>query len=195
MALSTRNYYRPAQYDTPRVWDVSPVETGGAEPVTLAQMKEWLRVDFDEDDDVITALIVAARQGVEMFCNISIVDKNITMTADWAGEWELPYGPVKTITTVASDATLQVLDDGYFTDGTLFKTLRFNCGRVKVVYNAGYTTVPSDLITDIKRVVSYLYEHRGDESLTSLQGGTDRPKGLDEAMELFCKKHKRMQWL
>ena len=35
------------------------------EPVTLAEMKLWLKIDGSEDDNVINALIVSARLSVE----------------------------------------------------------------------------------------------------------------------------------
>lgn len=187
---STRNYYNRVPCDTPIIYRVVKVNTTPiTEPVTLPQMKEWLRVDFEIDDTIITDLITASRAGVEQYCNISIVEKTITVTADWNGEWELPYAPVKSVTSVQSNTGGDyTAETGYKMDGDL---LQFT-GRVKIAYVAGMDEIPADLIADIKRVVAYLYEHRGDEPLSSLQGGQERKGGIDQAMELFCKKHRKI---
>lgn len=196
MILNTRNYYsREGSYrDTPRLYKIDREDAADFdEPVSLADMKAWLRVDYETEDALINQLISAARAGVEQYCSISIIEKTVNLTADWYGEWELPYAPVKSVVSVTtstggaySDATLGT---DYYLDGAMF---RYDGGRVRVEYITGMDVVPPDLVADIKRVVAYLYEHRGDEPMTTLQGGLERPKGLDSAMELFCKKHKKL---
>ena len=64
------------------------------EPVTLAQAKQHLRVDFTEDDAYITALITAARQRVEKMTNRSIFNRQMLLTLDyfpWPG-WDSTTG-------------------------------------------------------------------------------------------------------
>jgi uncharacterized phiE125 gp8 family phage protein len=53
------------------------------EPVTLAQAKAHLRVDFAEDDAYITALITAARQRVEKITNRAIFSRRMLLTLDY----------------------------------------------------------------------------------------------------------------
>jgi hypothetical protein len=53
------------------------------EPITLAQAKQHLRVDFSEDDAYITALITAARQYVEKFTNRAIFNRKMLLTLDY----------------------------------------------------------------------------------------------------------------
>lgn len=185
----------------PSIKDIYKVEAEDVtEPVTLTDMKAYLKVDFDDDDAVITDLISACRAALEEFCAISIVPKTITLTAEWGGEWELPYGPVTEVTSVESRTSntyeTQTVDENYYLDGESFLSLRTNsCARSKIIYETGYTTVPKDLILDLKRIVAYCYVHRGDEAMTSLQSGLERPKSMDQAMELFASKHVRMLWL
>lgn len=45
------------------------------EPVTLAEAKTQLRVEFDEDDALISGYITAAREWAEGFLNVPLVAK------------------------------------------------------------------------------------------------------------------------
>lgn len=180
-------------------------ETDATEILTLDQLKAHLQVTYTEDDDYLTELITACRQALEMFCNISLVEKTVTLFADLYCERELPYGPVSEFTSASlktgnGEYTLQIDLTDYEHDGITggFQIFRpFLSGRYKLIYTAGYDAakVPKDLILDLKRICGYCYEHKGDESLTSLQGGQQRPKGLDEALELFASRHKRLHWV
>jgi uncharacterized phiE125 gp8 family phage protein len=53
-----------------------------AEPVSLAEAKHHLRVDFDEDDALIQALICAARQAAEMLTQRQLVTARWRMVLD-----------------------------------------------------------------------------------------------------------------
>jgi uncharacterized phiE125 gp8 family phage protein len=188
-----------------QIHDVQFSESAAVEFLTLTQLKAHLQITFDDDDTYLTDLITACRQAIEQFCCISLVSKTVTVLADLYCERELPYGPVNTFTSASlrgSNNTydLQTVDTDYWVDGidNGFKIFHpHSLGRYKLVYTAGYAaaSVPKDLILDLKRICSYCYEHKGDEALTSLQGGQQRPKGLDEALELFASKHRRLHWI
>lgn len=65
-----------------------------AEPITLAQAKLHLCVDFTENDAYITALITAARQQVEKLMNRAIFNRKMLLTLDyfpWPG-WDSTTG-------------------------------------------------------------------------------------------------------
>ena len=49
----------------------------GKEPVQLVDMKLYLRTDYTTDDSIIIALITAAREQAEKFCNRSFVSQII----------------------------------------------------------------------------------------------------------------------
>lgn len=46
-----------------------------AEPVSLEELKRHLRVEFDDDDDLILGLALAAREWAEGFLNTALVAK------------------------------------------------------------------------------------------------------------------------
>jgi uncharacterized phiE125 gp8 family phage protein len=196
--------YLPRHKDN-AIHDVQFDETGAEEFLTLTQLKAHLQITYTDDDTYLTELITACRAAIEQFCCISLVIKTVTLLADLYCERELPYGPVATLTsaTLKTDTgtyTAQTANTDYELDGVAngFQIFRpFVSGRWKIVYTAGYAAakVPKDLILDLKRICGYCYEHKGDESLTSLQGGQQRPKGLDEALELFASRHKRLLWV
>jgi uncharacterized phiE125 gp8 family phage protein len=194
-----------ARHQDNAIHDVQFDETGAVEYLTLTQLKAHLQITYTDDDTYLTDLIVACRAAIERFCNISLVSKTATVLADYYCERELPFGPVTTFTsaslkTATNTYTAQVANTDYEVDGIAngFQIFRpFSVGRYKLIYTAGYaaTGVPKDLILDHKRICGYCYENKGDQALTTLQGGMDRPKGLDEALELFATKHRRLVWL
>lgn len=52
------------------------------EPITVDQAKLWLRVDNDDDDDLIGILVTAARESCENFCSRSFAIKSYIMAFD-----------------------------------------------------------------------------------------------------------------
>lgn len=110
--------------------DIKRAESSPTEPVDLATAKLQLIVTSSDDDGYITSLITQCRRAVENYCFISMVPKTITLFADLYEEWELPYGPVVTITSVfkrttptGSGPSSYTQDPGQWTsDGEEFKT-------------------------------------------------------------------------
>jgi uncharacterized phiE125 gp8 family phage protein len=70
-----------------RLWTTSIRKTVEpvAEPLTIAALREHLRVDLSDDDDLIEAILVAARSWVEQHTNRQFVPATF--------EWRLPYFP------------------------------------------------------------------------------------------------------
>lgn len=66
-----------------------------AEPITLADMKEFIRVDTTAEDTTITALISAAREHVERFTRRTLIYTAWRLTLDGFpdGDLELPRSP------------------------------------------------------------------------------------------------------
>jgi hypothetical protein len=146
------------------VIDYSFSAESAALPFTLAQAKTWARVDTDEDDALITALITAARRKCEQFTGISFITRTVTAILNNSnGGIYLPYGPV------AGTIALTDLNGNTITQtnneiiGLDFKQIvEPRSSYIKAVYPAGYTTLPADLVTAWKMQVAYMYDHRGD---------------------------------
>lgn len=161
---------------------ISMTDTG-AEPVTLPEFKTHARITHSDDDAYIPSLLKAARQSIEKYCGISIVTKDIVHHLNnEAGGYELPYGPVQSITGVFnSDDEVYTIE----TKGIDFPTIHTANSFMNVEYTAGMTTVPEDLKLAIKMQALWLYEHRGD----------DEVKGLYPAAKAIAKQYRRVTWL
>jgi uncharacterized phiE125 gp8 family phage protein len=63
------------------------------EPLSLAEVKDFLRVDATDQDAVLTALIVAARSHVEQYLNRALVSRKFRLKFDRTpGSWPFSYG-------------------------------------------------------------------------------------------------------
>ena len=154
---------------------------GYTEPVTLGDVKNYMKVDFSDDDDLITALITAARQVLEEYTGLSFVPKTLTAILDNScGNIEIPYGPTTTdidptlvvdaVTKIAYDPT-QIVIVGY-----TFKEIQSpQVCNMQISYSAGYATgtLPSALQFAIKAQVFFMYDNRGEKlSASGSNGGT-----------------------
>jgi uncharacterized phiE125 gp8 family phage protein len=148
--------------------------TDGAEPISLETAKDWLRVTTEDDDTIITDLITVARQRVEAFSLISMVAKSIVLTGYIDTSLFLPYAPISTVSAVKS-LQGQIVDTGVNDWDTLdadeYQIIGYNVKQFRPhfngVYEITYTSTASTdirLKTDLKRVLLWLYENRGDDT-------------------------------
>jgi uncharacterized phiE125 gp8 family phage protein len=73
------------------------------DPVTLAEAKQHCRVDTTTDDSYIAALIKAAREWCESYCDETFIHTQYRMTLDsFPVEIELPRPPMATSGTVTA---------------------------------------------------------------------------------------------
>jgi hypothetical protein len=148
--------------------------TGGiTEPVTLAQAKEYARIDGSSEDALITSLITMARTHCESYIGKCIVLKTVTITSfTYPYQFQMPYGPLTNEANISKCVTLD--QNGvetpliYQVNAGLFPKLFIIGGaqsyKFKLIYSAGFTTVPEDIKLAIKMMVNTLYERREDFS-------------------------------
>ena len=176
-----------------------------AEPVSLALVKEHLRIDSDVDDTLLTMYATVARSMIEAYTGRVLVTQTLTWTVQEVDPrrteallWmpttlDLPRGPVQSVTSVTTrDATGAdtVLDPSNYTlDATLVPAkLRVTYGsvvgqlqHVQVVFVAGYgpaSAVQLPLHQAILVTAAYIYEHRGDTE-------TDIPRAAEWLCDPF----------
>lgn len=132
----------------------------GAEPVSVTTLKNWLKIDLNDDDVLLAAIISGARVQIERYVNLSLINRTVTAKIiNGLGGFVLPYGPVKNVSTVtdflgvAITSTIEwnVLNEPFVGDKGI------------VTYEAGYEKLPADFVIAIMQQSAYLYEHRGDE--------------------------------
>lgn len=160
------------------------------EPVSLAEAKAHLRLDADDEDNLIGALIVAARVSVETDI------RRVTIEQSWRAfveTWpdagiELPVQPALSVDAVrAVDAesatTLLDAEDTNFdiADGSL-QLVNPASGAVsyEVDFTAGYgaagSDVPQPLRQAILLLVAHWYEHRS--AVADADDATATPLGV-----------------
>lgn len=136
--------------------------TDGSEIVTLQEAKDYARVDTSADDDLITSMIVSARQALETYLSRDIVGKTRTywIPSSIDGCIEIPFSPVTSITSVESNSealpyTSYGLDDVYI------QLSSYPASNIQITYvTTGMTQ--DELKTSIKMLVSTYYDNRED---------------------------------
>ena len=151
-----------------------------AEPVTLAQAKAWLRVESGADeDDLIAALIPAARARAEWHTGRAFVTQGWTLWLDRpAPVIEIPLPPLQAVASVtlyAPDGSATVLGSGDYSADLAGSRLLLNAvplalratNAVAIAFTAGYgdaADAPPAIAQAILQIVAALYEHRGGDA-------------------------------
>lgn len=167
--------------ETQSVRSIEVTTPGAAEPVSVAEAKAFLRVDHNDDDALIGALITASREVVERNSGLALVTQTVTerMPYQMAMDGiELGRTPATSITSVSyydTTPTLNAIAAADYTARTDSEpgTLRITEGQtdpdttrgdcVVVVYVVGFASaasVPESINTAILMMVSHLYENR-----------------------------------
>jgi uncharacterized phiE125 gp8 family phage protein len=148
------------------VRDVTTLVEPVSEPITLAEAKNYLRVDFDDDNDLITSLIASARIRLEKYAGIAMSARTLQVVAYVDDFIELPYAPLNTITTVeywnGNSWTAMSLGQ-YNVLGTTYKKIYMVANgemEYRFTYTCGYTTLPQPIRTALYKLLADLYDYR-----------------------------------
>jgi len=145
--------------------------------VTL-DVKDFLRVTSDAEDFVIELISEGIREAVEGYTGRLLTQRQVT--AVWDRFWlrgKLPYPPVQSI---ASIERWDVTDEQYETIAADDYQLRENRllieddnggDALKVVYTAGYSSIPAALKLQALQDIRRRYEYRDGRA----DGGTELP--------------------
>lgn len=117
------------------------------EPVTLEEIKQYLRLDGNEHDAILTALIIAARQYCEAYQNRSYITRTLEYIQDnWKFPMYLPNGPVQSV------YSMTYTDSG----GQTYPFMDFIAdvegenARIALFYNASVPTSPLQALAAIR---------------------------------------------
>lgn len=147
--------------------DTQVVSVDSNAVVSLAEAKNVLKVNHDEDDTYITGLITGTTEQVERYIRRDVQVK--TRKSHWSRPAylvSLPYGPHTNITLIQSIDT-----DNVTTNVTEFRVIGLDykrvvlqqaVGQVLVTYVSGYAVTPATIKNAILQEISFQYKNRQD---------------------------------
>ena len=169
------------------IYGLTVATAPAAEIMTTATAKTWLRVDTSADDTLIDSLVKAARQEIERWCNIALVNTTYTYTMDgwptcppavylprWTKGDESAVSSIYYINS-AGDSTLwassnYVVDANSpsariaLADGVSWPTLANRIAPITITFISGFgaaaSDVPDAIIAAAKLLIADMYEHR-----------------------------------
>lgn len=143
----------------------------------ISEVKDFLRLDHDQDDAAISDLLVSAVLLCENFTRQLLIARTVTEILPVRNIWQrlsqLPVQVIGTAEDLASDGTatdLPVEDYAIDIDSEAYGWLRLTSGaalsRLRVTYVAGlaedWADIPASLRQGIVRMAGYLYANRDD---------------------------------
>ena len=158
--------------------DVTDESGAFEEPVSIDEMKDYLRLegyvdddestsddlsDFDFDDLLIADLIKASREQIEKISNSTIVPKTYEAVINNYRMLELPKGPIGEIISLYNSDSVEITNYTIIGSDRKFLKSPMQC-EMTITYEAGYETVPAGLKIDIMRLTAYMYENRGEDA-------------------------------
>lgn len=151
-----------------------------SEPLTLTEVKTWLKVSGSDEDDLLDSLIAAARQSAEKYCGIGLGSQTVTEKFPCLNQrgMALSVSPVIAVSSIsykdlAGDS--QTLSTDYYgvdaqrRPGRIYPIphqpfpLTYDTpDAVTVTYTAGYTTIPDSVKTAMLLMIADWYDNRTD---------------------------------
>jgi uncharacterized phiE125 gp8 family phage protein len=143
------------------------------EPLTLEEVKRFLKLDASDEDLLLQDLIVAVREMAEQYMRQSLLTQVWTYTAldHLPQKVNLPFGPVQTIVSVklfklGVPGTTISNSHYYLGDGTNQLHFHFSllAQKITIEYVAGFgrpADVPATIRLGMLTHLAYLYDNRG----------------------------------
>jgi len=182
------------------------------EPVSLTEAKVHLRVDITDDDSLIAALIVAARQYVEVLTRRQLITATWDLVLDTWPDGDtilVPLPPLQSVTSItykdSADTVYTMPAMDYIVDTaeepgrivlaygkTWPSTILYPVGAITIRFTAGYgdaLAVPQAIKQAILLLVGHWYENR-----EATIGGTMQHE-LPFAVEALLWPYRILRWL
>jgi len=184
----------------------------GEELTTKARVKEFMGMDsdFTDDDDLIDRLITEESKKISQECQRTFHAADYTeyYCGDGSNKLLVDNYPVNSVSGIWDDTDkewgsdtqidsddiiisnrvdgLIILKDTYFTESDL--------ENIKITYNAGYSTIPTDLeLACIQRVVADYIEAKGGINAVTEVEVVYRPDKLRKEAQKTIDKYKRVR--
>jgi len=160
----------PEEYNYP---SLELIEKPALEPLTLAEIKTFLRIDGNSEDNILTTMLAAAREAGEHYMRNSIIRQKYKLTYHkfMPARIALPKGPVSMVSKVTlkdEDGSFTILSssDYYISNKTnLNLKSSYSSYIIEVEYFAGYSNDSVDVPEIIKQgllsQIAFTYENRG----------------------------------
>jgi len=147
------------------------------EPVTLAEAKDYLRVDSSDEDALIQALIKAAREWVEHYTGRALISQTWDAFWDtWCDPFIAPLSPLQSVTTLKytdDNGTQQTLANTVYSVDTdavpgkvwlaynqTWPTARAIPNTIEMRFISGHGDNPSDVPHSIRTAIKILCDDR-----------------------------------
>lgn len=174
------------------------------EPLTIEEAKLHLRVDAEDENTAIAALIQSAREYVENFTGRQLITATYQWSLDaFVGVLYLPKPPLQSVTTVAytdGDGNGQTVSSANYQVDTAsqpgrvvpsysktWPTTRNELNAVVVTYKAGYgdtaLNVPEQYKTAMKLLIGHWFENR--EAIITGMAAKETPLAADAVLSPF----------
>ena len=161
------------------------IEAPIAEPVSLDEAKRWLKVETEDENEIILTLITSARLYIEQATQRLLLQQSwrvIFSDLDMSGAYLMPLSPVLRLLGLTlrysddSEAALSVAnvrltkhgDDTALLIPQSYRTMLINDARFELDVSLGYGPnghdVPAPIRQALLMLVAYWYENRGDYS-------------------------------
>ena len=175
------------------------------EPISVDEAKVYLKIDYDAENEVVSALITAARLNVERVTRRVLIEQHWRLFLDRLPDSkliELGIGPVREILQTIyydEDGQPQVISpNDYVVDvSSIPARLKFNVNvshdRVRSIngyeidFVAGFGPTTLDIPHDIRQAILMLVTHwyHNRSAVVSDMNGATTPKGVNELLQPY----------
>jgi hypothetical protein len=137
--------------------------------ITLQQAKDWLVVDFPDNDAIITRNIQTAVAWVEKYTCYLLYSREINIPV-LSSKTAIPYYPLSNIVmeNAAGEEVNAMISEGS-TKTYVYYAGYCGLGQNKIAATAGYASIdliPAPLLDACYKLITYLYENRDAYSST-----------------------------
>lgn len=139
--------------------------------VTLAEAKNYLRVDFNDDDVLIQGIIDSAVRRLEQYGSFAMTTRELVAIAYVDNIIELPYTPIGTVSKVEyfnGQSWIELSENGdYIIYGTNYKKIRiitYPRSDYRFTYTCGFEELPHIIKQATLKLIADLYDYRQSES-------------------------------